>query len=105
MNWQNLFILIILLILSLIIIEIIKLNTLKKCPKPVIEYRYVPRSFREEQEQPVSIDDIFGIMFSKPSPWMISRGIRETGRQINRELKNTDFKVNGKTFGERTIIH
>ena len=105
MKWNNLIVILIVIIIVLICIEWTRLNTLSKCPKQVTEYRYVPRSFREEQEQPVSIDDIFGIMFSKPSPWMISRGIRETGRQINRELKNTDFKVNGKTFGERTIIH
>lgn len=101
MNWKNLSILIILLIIFLIITEIIKFQTMRKCPKPVIEYRYVPRSFKHEQEEPVSIEDIFGVMFSKPSPWMIINGINATGRQINTGFKGREFKVNDKTFGER----
>jgi hypothetical protein len=106
MNWQNLLILMILLILFLIIIEITRLNTYKKCPKPIIEYRYIPRTFKDEQEEPISIEDIFGIMFSKPSPWMISRGINNTGRQhlINTSFTNREFKIDGKTFGKRSKL-
>jgi len=106
MNWKNLLILIILLILILIGIEITKVNTRSKCQKPIIEYRYVPRSFKDEQQEPVSIEDIFGVMFSKPSPWMISRGINASGRQVllNTGFRNREFKVNGKTFGERPKI-
>jgi len=105
MNWQNLLIIIILLILFLIVIELTRLNTSKKCPKPIIEYRYVPRSFKDEQEEPVSIEDIFGIMFSRPSPWMISHGINENGRQalVNTGFTNREFKVDDKIFGARPI--
>ena len=101
MNWKNLMTILILLIIFLITIEITKINTKRSCPLPVIEYRYVPRSFKDEQEQPVSIEDIFGVMFSKPSPWMVSRGIRETGRQIDTGFKGREFKVGNKTFGEK----
>jgi hypothetical protein len=101
MNWKNLFILIILIIIFFIVIEITKINTKKQCPLPVIEYRYVPRTFKDEQEEPVSIEDIFGVMFSKPSPWMISRGIRATGRQVDTGFGGREFKVGEKTFGER----
>jgi hypothetical protein len=103
MNFKNLFVLIIIFILFLIVIELTRLNTRKKCPQPIIEYRYVPRSFKDEQEQPVSIEDIFGIMFSKPSPWMISRGINETGRQqlINTGFIGREMIVDKNKFGER----
>jgi len=103
MNWKNLLIIIIIFILFLIVIELTQLNTKKKCPKPLIEYRYVPRSFKDEQEEPVSIEDIFGIMFSKPSPWMISRGINATGRQmlINTGFTGREMIVDKKKFGER----
>ncbi len=91
MNIQKLIGLIILIVLLFIGYEIIRLNTLKKCPKPYIEYRYVPRSFKDEQDEPVPIDDIFNKMFAKPSPWMMSRGIglndrRDTGL-ANRKMK------------------
>ena len=39
---------------------------------PRVEYRFVPRTFKEEAENPVKISDIFSDMFSLPSPWPIS---------------------------------
>jgi hypothetical protein len=91
MNFQKIIGLIIGIILLLIIYEIIRIGTLKKCPKPYIEYRYVPRSFKDEQDEPVPIADIFNKMFAKPSPWMMSRGIgindrRDTGL-ANKKMK------------------
>ena len=59
----------------------VRLNTMKKCPKPYIEYRYVPRSFKEEQNERVPIEDIFNKMFAYPSPWMISKGIGITDKR------------------------
>lgn len=37
-------------------------------------YRYIPRTFQEEQESPILVSDIFETMFSQPSPWL--QGIR-----------------------------
>lgn len=37
-----------------------------------IEYRYIPRSFAEEQAEPVYVSEIFETMFSQPSPWIMS---------------------------------
>lgn len=62
-------------IVMLVVMELVKLNTLTKCPKPIIEYKYVPRTFQEEQEEPVIIQDLFSDMFNKSSPWMLSRNI------------------------------
>jgi hypothetical protein len=92
MNFQKLIGLIIGIIILLIIYEMIRLNTIKKCPKPYIEYRYVPRSFKDEQDEPVPIADIFNKMFSKPSPWMMSKGIGINDRR-DHNLKNRKMKV------------
>tara|TARA_Y200000002_G_C22629179_1_gene641673 strand:+ start:1093 stop:1419 length:327 start_codon:yes stop_codon:yes gene_type:complete len=51
-----------------IVIELTKSNN--TCPQTKIEYRYLPRTFKEEQESPVPIDDIFGSMFQQSSPWV-----------------------------------
>lgn len=40
------------------------------CPTKAVEYRFVPRTFKEEQESPVSVHDVFEDMFKKPSPWV-----------------------------------
>lgn len=34
-----------------------------------IEYRFVPRTFKEEQENPVKPSEIFEDIFAKPTPW------------------------------------
>lgn len=53
--------------LTFIIIGII--NS-KKCDPKRIEYRFVPRTFKEEQENPVGVQEIFNDMFEKPTPWI-----------------------------------
>lgn len=78
------------IIIILIIIEFIRLNTKKNCPKPIIEYRYIPRTFEEEQDEPVFIDEIFNSMFAQSSPWMISKGI-SVGDRRDTSLKNKSY--------------
>ena len=41
-----------------------------KCPETKIVNKYIPRSLKEEQEDPVPIMDIFGAMFEQSSPWV-----------------------------------
>ena len=40
-----------------------------KCPPPKVIYKYVPRTFKEEQENPAQATDIFSKMFKEPSSW------------------------------------
>jgi hypothetical protein len=54
----------------LIIIDITKNITHKRQDK--IIYRYIPRTFDEEQNDPTNVSDIFQTMFSLPSPWIAS---------------------------------
>ncbi len=52
----------------------IVLNSLKQnvCPEQQIIYKYIPRTFEEEQEEPVYPSDIFKTMFTQQSPWIRS---------------------------------
>jgi hypothetical protein len=47
--------------LALIFIGFIRAN--RHCPPLKIQYRWVPRSFVEEQQSPVPVTDIFASMF------------------------------------------
>ncbi len=62
--------LLILFIISIIFITIDMTKSTFKCEEKKTEYKYVPRTFNEEQNSPVPIDDIFGTMFDNPSPWV-----------------------------------
>jgi hypothetical protein len=54
----------------LITVNIVKNNA--PVEKKVIEYRYIPRTFDEENAEPVYVSDIFKTMFSQQSPWIFS---------------------------------
>ena len=70
LNIQTLIIFILLIAGILITIDITKMYY--KCPLDKIEYRYIPRSFNDEQDNLVPIKSIFGKMFENPSPWVNS---------------------------------
>ena len=53
--------LLILLIVAVVFMVIGYINQIKTCPPPVVEYRYIPRTFKEEQENPAKISEIFRI--------------------------------------------
>ena len=42
------------------------------CQKERIIYRYIPRSFENEQNNEQDVSDIFNVMFTQPSPWIAS---------------------------------
>jgi hypothetical protein len=56
------------------IIFIIMGNQKYSCPPPRIEYRYIPKSFDEEQMERVPILSTYGKLFTKASPWELSIG-------------------------------
>ena len=101
MKLSTIFLMICIMIIIMIACEITRLNTIKQCPKPIIEYRHIPRTFKEEQNEPIPVDDIFGKMFSNPSPWMMSRGIGLTDKK-NTELKNQKQNFDFKTINTNT---
>ena len=82
MELKNIIIMLIFVVSIMLVYEMTRINTLNKCPKPITEYRYIPRTFTEEQNEPIPIDDIFKTMFSNTSPWMMSRGIGLTDKRV-----------------------
>jgi hypothetical protein len=70
--------------LLLIIISIVR--EYNQCEPPQIIYRYIPRTFIEEQENPVPLDDIFYEMFNNPTPWVASVDIERKKNDIGENL-------------------
>ena len=46
-------------------------------------YRYIPRTFEEEQRDPPLVSDIFETMFSQPDPWVTSMRYYDVRKQEN----------------------
>lgn len=48
-------------------------NSINNCqPQTKVIYKYIPRTFEEEQNYPVLPSEIFSAMFTQPSPWVAS---------------------------------
>ena len=47
--------------LLLIVIGFVRAN--RNCPPPKVSYKFIPRTFVEEQENPTSVSDLFAPMF------------------------------------------
>ena len=73
-NIKYIMILIIFIGLTIIIVDITRKITMQKCPKPEIMYKYVSRTFEEEQTNPITVSEIFKGLFNDPSPWLQSIG-------------------------------
>lgn len=73
MNIKNIGLLVGLFGLLLLVVGITQIYY--RCPPNETIYRYIPRSFNEEQNNPVPLMDIFGSMFFDQSPWMGSFNI------------------------------
>ena len=61
------------ILLGLIFILIGYMKQTQKLIPPKIEYRYIPRTFEEEQENPAKISQIFSDMFQQTTPWIAGR--------------------------------
>lgn len=72
------------------IIAIVNEKYDKKCPPPKIEYRFVPRTLREELDTPVKVTDIFTDLWEKPSPFI--------ARTLERSLKSDT--INGRFISQ-----
>ena len=63
---MSLLLLLLILVISFLIYELVQLNS-KECPKPEIIYRNVPRTFAQEQLDPVEPSNLFAEMFNNKS--------------------------------------
>lgn len=66
-NIKKILILIILICIIMIIINITTNRTLEKCKNNKIIYKYVPASFKTEQEHPEYISKLFNKLFTESS--------------------------------------
>lgn len=78
---------IILLIISVVFIAVGYIKSNQKCPPPIVEFRYIPKTFKEEQSTSVPILSQYGTMFSSSSPWQKSAGYVGDNIQANKVLK------------------
>jgi hypothetical protein len=70
---------------------IIIIMTRRECPRPLIEYRFVPRTFKEDSDNPIKVSEIFKTMFEKPSPFLD----RISGRIVSKNNVNRFFVSQG----------
>jgi len=60
---------ILLFIVGIVITTIGYMENYKNCPLPKVEYRYIPRSFYEEQVSSVNLKNLYSDMFNEPDTW------------------------------------
>tara|TARA_Y100000590_G_C14898233_1_gene705369 strand:+ start:262 stop:486 length:225 start_codon:yes stop_codon:yes gene_type:complete len=58
-----------LMFVGVILITIGYMKTHMKCPPPIVKFKYIPKTFEEEQNTPIAIKSIYGKMFTENSPW------------------------------------
>lgn len=63
-------ILILLLFIGIILVIVEFVRTEQAAPIEKVIYRYIPRTFDEEQNEPIYPSDIFRTMFTQPSTWI-----------------------------------
>ena len=75
-----------LFIIGVMMIAIAIVRAYNNCEPPKTIYRYIPRTFIEDQENPVPLDDIFYNMFNNPTPWVASVDIERRRMDIGENL-------------------
>lgn len=66
--FKGLLLFLLLIGIILVIVELVRSQKTETLEKVV--YRYIPRTFDEEQNEPVYPSDIFNAMFTQPSTWI-----------------------------------
>jgi hypothetical protein len=83
MNYKHLVYFLILFGILLITINLVGMY--KKCPTEKILYRYIPRTFEEEQNSPIPVTELFADLFNQPDMWVAAFGLtRRTRGDINK---------------------
>ena len=73
--YKKVFIFVIIVGIILLIVDISRSTV--KCNQNETTYRYIPRTYDEEQKEPVFVTDIFKTMFSQPGVWEAGLGARQ----------------------------
>jgi hypothetical protein len=81
---KSIIILIFLIGISMVLVGYTRQYTF--CPNPRIEYRYIPRTFFDEQLSSGNVLKQFSSMFERQNPWIVDRNI-----QTNENMDNKNF--------------
>ena len=84
--FESIIMIILFLGVLLITIDIVRIQAGLTEKKPKVIYRYIPRTFEEEQLDPIAVSDVFETMFSQPSPWITS--IRNYDQRKQERINN-----------------
>ena len=63
-----------LIFIGILFIVVGYINQKKYCPLPTVEYRYIPRTFEEEQSNPVRVEQLYRGMFNDTNVWLTKMG-------------------------------
>ncbi len=58
------------LIIGFIFLILGYIYQLQKCPPPRIEYKYIPRTFEESQDNPIHVSLLYEDIFKEPDIWV-----------------------------------
>jgi len=61
--------------ICLVVVGYVKSN--QSCPPPVVEFKYIPRSFEDDQILQRPVMSIFGQMFSGDDAWTQTQGFAD----------------------------
>jgi hypothetical protein len=74
-----------LLFVGIIFVTINLVVLYKACPEEKIVYRYIPRTFEEEQNSAIPVTELFADLFNQPDAWVGSFGLtKRTRGDINK---------------------
>ena len=65
---------IVLFIVGLILITVGYVKENSSCPPPLVQFRYIPKTFNEEQSVHQPLISVYGNMFRNASPWETTQG-------------------------------
>jgi len=72
--------------ICLVVIGYVQSN--QECPPPVVEFKYLPRSFEDDQILPRPLMSIFGQMFDGDDAWQQTQGFAD--KVFSRQLAQVD---------------
>ena len=78
-----------------VVIGFVKTN--QTCPPPIVQFRYIPKTFNEEQNVQVPVTSIFSKMFNNTTPWQERAGYAENEGPLidhknNKRKKDLDIQ-------------
>lgn len=77
-------IIMVLILIGIIYITIDITRNTFQCRQEKVIYKYIPRTFEDEQVSPVNVSDVFQTMFSQASPWVAN--ITDTQKRQAEEI-------------------